>query len=85
MGFLMGFEVSTLRELFPTFLASVGFLPCVTTEMNLKGTGPHESLLAKVALEGSLPRVPPHMICQMTLSGEVLVAAVFLASKGLFP
>ena len=84
MSLHVGLQVPTLREGLRTDAAGVGFLSSVPPSVDLQGTGPHEGLRALRTLERPLPRVPSHVIGQMPLSSESLVATGLLTDEGLF-
>ena len=81
MSSKVSLKVTAFRKSFEAGIALIRFLSRVSPLMNLQSTGSHESLITKLAFEGSFTRMPPHMVCQMSLCCEGLSAAIDRADK----
>lgn len=83
MCLLMRFKVSALRESLPALIALVWSLSSVPAQVYLKRTRSHECVAAELAAERPLPRVSPHVVCQVPLGCKGFLTVFNRTSKGL--
>jgi hypothetical protein len=71
MSLLVSLEVPALWKPFMTFFTLIRSLSCMSSNVDLESTAPHESMGAIGALKWPFTGVASHVVSQMTLCGEL--------------